>query len=35
MEPPQPKERDKSLPVPRGIIAAGGLLFFHFGIVFT
>lgn len=32
-EKPQPKLRDKSFPVPRGRIAAGGLFMLHSGIV--
>lgn len=31
---PHPKLRDRSLPVPKGRIAAGGLFLLHSGIVF-
>ena len=35
MEPPQPNALDRSLPVPSGMMAAGGLLSFHWGMVLT
>lgn len=32
---PQPRARERSLPVPKGMMTAGGLVFSHLGMVLT
>jgi len=34
-QPPHPRALERSLPVPKGMMAAGGLFFIHLGIVLT